>query len=183
MNLRTIILGLAAFSAVGIGVVACSSSSTTTNNITPAKDGGGSGDTDGGGGGGDTDGGGGGGGNCKLADGDYTLTTKATVGPDVDASSPFETSCKDSTSTVTVDSTKDASAGASGCMTMTSSDNCTITIDCTSDQSGYKTTIHIEDKINADGTGFTLTTTSKTVLDDGGAAQAECTTVGTAVKM
>lgn len=183
MNLRTIIIGLSAISALGLVAVACSSSSTDIN--TTAKDGGGGG-TDGGGGnteggGGDTDGGGGG--NCKLADGVYTLTTKATVGPDVDASSPFEGSCKDGTSMVTIDSTKDGGGGASGCTTMTSADGCDITIDCTSDTAGYKTTIKIEDKISADGSGFTLTTTTKTVLDDGGAAQAECTTVGTAVKM
>ena len=184
MNLRTIIIGLAAISSVGL-VVACSSSSTTNNTVTTKDGGGGGGGGGEGGGGGDTDGGGGGGGgDCKLADGDYAVTTKATPGNDVDAASPAEAaSCKDSTSTITIDSTKDANSGSSSCTTMLSADMCTATIDCTSDSNGYKTTIHIVEDIDPSGTSFKITTTSKTVQDDGGAALIDCTTVATATKM
>ncbi len=181
MNLRNIIFGLTAISAMGIVAVACSSSSTTINNVT---DGGGGGGGEGGSGG---DSGGGGGGTCatKLADGMYTVTTKATPGNDVDASSLIESAlCKDSTSTLTIDSTKDAGSGgtASGCTTMTSSDGCSVTITCTSDMNGTTSNSTTEFKINSDGT-FTTTTTLKLTQDDGGAVEADCTTVGTAVKM
>jgi len=89
------------------------------------------------------------------------------------------------TDTIKIDSTKDAGSGGgtqTGCTAMTSSDGCTQTVTCMQDNMGYSTTITIVTKIDSD-TQFTTTTTSKTVADDGGAVQSDCTTVGTAVKM
>jgi hypothetical protein len=181
MNLRHIAYAFGAtISSVSL-IVACSSSSSGGG--TTPTDAGGGGKTDGttasgtdSGGGGGTDSGGMGGG-CTIADGTYTMHTVSMDQPDYDGGLCMSPADMDVTYPMAA-----AEGGApAGCTTMTSTDGCTTTTDCTLDNAGYTTTLHTVFTINSDGT-FGSTSTSKTSQDDGGAVLSDCSSMTTYTK-
>jgi hypothetical protein len=125
------------------------------------------------------------GGPCDIVAGNYHIVlTSMPSGNDVDAASPQQQGvCTQMSTTDSMLSTlQPTMAPPQGCTSMTSTDGCTVTSDCTHDNAGSTVTTHEVLLIAADRQSATDTTHFKTTVDDAGPVLVDCTLTKTYTK-